>query len=78
MGMKGGYSPLVLKSGQSGTITVAITPDAGTNNAKVGSVVSGHLYVDTLGLASGFLTTGMDDEMIALPYKYTVGASNPS
>lgn len=78
MGMKGSYSPLVLKPGQSGTITVTITPDAGTNNANVGNVVTGHLYVDTLTFESGFLMPGMDDEVIALPYKYKVGANNPT
>lgn len=66
----GGYSPLTLAPGQSGTIDVTITP-----NAAPGTVVSGYLYVDTLAIdPNGFLITGVGDELVAIPYSYTVGA----
>jgi subtilisin family serine protease len=57
------YSPLTLAPGQSGTITLTITPGA----AK-GTVVRGFIGVDTLNLA-----TISGDEMINIPYTYTVG-----
>jgi Subtilase family len=54
--------PLTLGPGQSATILVTITP----SGAK-GSVVNGHLYIDTFdGL------TGNSDELIGLPYSYTI------
>lgn len=55
--------PPTLKPGQKATVLVTITP----SQAK-GSRVSGHLYIDTLdpGLANA-------DELIDLPYSYTVG-----
>ena len=54
--------PLVLGPGETGTILVTITP-----TAAPGTRVHGTLYVDTvdLNLAQG-------DELIALPYAYTV------
>jgi hypothetical protein len=57
------FNPLVLAPGQSGTITVTITPNA----AQVGSTVSGYVYIDTYNetVASG-------DEVVRLPYIYTV------
>lgn len=55
--------PVILKPGQSTTITVTITPSA----AK-GSTVKGHLYVDTISQ----VTLG-GDELIDLPYSYKVG-----
>ncbi|HKE65476.1 MAG TPA: S8 family serine peptidase [Micromonosporaceae bacterium] len=55
--------PVTLFPGQSTTITITITP-AGAPH----SVVRGHLYIDTFG----FLT-GSGDELIDLPYTYTVG-----
>ncbi|HEY0533868.1 MAG TPA: S8 family serine peptidase, partial [Actinoplanes sp.] len=55
--------PVILKPGQSATITVTITPSA----AK-GSTVKGHLYVDTVSQ----VTLG-GDELIDLPYSYKVG-----
>jgi hypothetical protein len=57
------YSPLTLAPGQSGTITLTITPSA----AK-GTVVSGFIGVDTLNLA-----TVSGDELVNIPYTYTVG-----
>jgi len=55
--------PVTLAPGESVTITVTITP-AGT----AGTVVRGHLYIDTFS----FITLG-GDELIDLPYAYTVG-----
>jgi len=55
--------PVTLFPGQTTTITVTITPTAAPH-----SVVRGHLYIDTFG----FLT-GSGDELIDLPYTYTVG-----
>jgi hypothetical protein len=57
------YSPLTLGPGQSGTITLTITP-----NARKGTVVTGFIGVDTLNLA-----TASGDELVNIPYTYTVG-----
>ena len=57
------YTPLTLAPGQSGTITVTITP-----NAPKGTVVSGFIAVDTFNKA-----TSTGDEIINIPYTYTVG-----
>jgi hypothetical protein len=56
-------SPLTLAAGQSGTITVKITP-----NAARGTVVHGLLGIDTM---NPFTSSG--DEIVVLPYAYTVG-----
>jgi len=63
------YAPLTLAPGQSGTIMATIVP-----NQPHGTVVNGHLYVDTLALDpnSGALLTGAGDELAAIPYSYTV------
>jgi hypothetical protein len=55
--------PVTLAPGQSATITVTIAP----TGAK-GDVVHGHLYIDTINF---FTLAG--DELIDLPYAYTVG-----
>jgi hypothetical protein len=57
------YSPLTLNPGESGTITLTLTP-----NAPRGTVVSGFVEVETY---SSFTTSG--DEIAVLPYTYTVG-----
>jgi len=57
------YSPLTLAPGQTGTITLTITP-----SAPKGTVVHGFIAVDTLNLA-----TVAGDELVNLPYTYTVG-----
>jgi hypothetical protein len=57
------YNPLVLAPGDSGTITVTLTPDA----SAVGSTVTGYLYVDTFNPNPG---TG--DEVVRVPYSYTI------
>jgi hypothetical protein len=56
-------TPVTLDPGQSVTITVTITPVG-----PAGSVVRGHLYIDTISV----VTFG-GDELIDLPYAYTVG-----
>jgi subtilisin family serine protease len=57
------YTPLTLAPGQTGTITLTFTPSA----AK-GTVVHGFIGVDTLNLA-----TASGDELVNIPYTYTVG-----
>jgi hypothetical protein len=57
------YTPLTLAPGQSGTITLTITP-----TAPKGTVVSGFIAVDTFNSAT---TSG--DELVNIPYTYTVG-----
>jgi hypothetical protein len=57
------YTPLHLAPGQSGTITLTITP-----NAASGTVVRGFIGVDTFSLA-----TDAGDELVNIPYSYTVG-----
>jgi hypothetical protein len=61
--------PVVIAPGQTVTINVTITP-----NAAVGTVVSGHLYVDDF--LSNVEPYGQQtgDELSALPYEYTVGS----
>jgi hypothetical protein len=55
-------APLSLAPGQSGTITVTVTP-----SASPGTTVHAVIYVDTF---SSFLLSG--DEVAAIPYTYTV------
>ena len=57
------YTPLSLAPGQSGTITLTITP-----NAAKGTVVHGFVGVDTFTQA-----TDSGDELINIPYTYKVG-----
>ena len=57
------YSPLTLDPGQTGTITLTITP-----NAPKGTVVHGFIGVDTFNLA-----TASGDELVNIPYSYKVG-----
>lgn len=57
------YTPLTLTAGQSGTITLTITPDA-----TKGTVVSGFIAIDTFNKA-----TDSGDEIINIPYSYKVG-----
>jgi hypothetical protein len=59
------YTPLTLAPGQSGAITITITP-----NAPKGTVVSGFIAVDTFNKA-----TSSGDEIINIPYTYTVGGT---
>jgi hypothetical protein len=57
------YTPLTLAPGQSGTIAVTITP-----GAPAGTVVRGTLELDTFDPL-----TSMGDQVVAIPYAYTVG-----
>jgi Subtilase family/Peptidase inhibitor I9 len=57
------FSPLVLDPGQTGTITVTITP-----KAAAGTVVRGGLEVDTFDP-----NTFSGDEVTSIPYAYKVG-----
>jgi hypothetical protein len=54
---------VTLAPGQTGTITLTITP-----SAPKGTVVRGFISVDTINLA-----TGSGDELVNIPYSYTVG-----
>ncbi len=70
------YHPLTLAPGQTGVVTVTITPAADS-----GAVVDGFLYVDAVNVnsddpatGSPNLITGSGDELAVLPYTYTVGA----
>ncbi|MGO9992312.1 MAG: S8 family serine peptidase [Steroidobacteraceae bacterium] len=57
------FNPLVLASGQGGTITLTIAPD----KSQIGKTVNGYVYVDTF---NQFVGTG--DEVVRIPYSYTV------
>jgi subtilisin family serine protease len=57
------YSPLTLAPGATGTITLTFNP-----SAPKGTVVRGFVGVDTLNLA-----TAAGDELVNIPYTYTVG-----
>jgi len=57
------FAPLILDPGQTGTITVTLTP-----NAPVGTVVRGALEIDTFNP-----NTLSGDAVIAIPYVYRVG-----
>jgi len=57
------FNPLVLGPGVTGTMNVTITPQA----SQIGQVVRGVIYVDTF---NGTVQTG--DEVVSLPYAYTV------
>jgi Subtilase family/Peptidase inhibitor I9 len=57
------FNPLILGSGEAGTITLSIKPSA----SDVGKTVSGFIYVDTFNP-----NVGTGDEMVRIPYTYTV------
>jgi hypothetical protein len=57
------YTPVSIGPGQTGTITLTITP-----SAPKGTVVRGFIGVDTLNLV-----TFSGDQMINIPYSYKVG-----
>lgn len=63
----GGGSPLTLAPGQTGVITLTVTPEGAP-----GTIVHGFLYVDTFNPI-----TNSGDELQAIPYSYTVGAPKP-
>jgi hypothetical protein len=69
---KATFTPLVLAPGQSGTIQVTFTP-----SGSAGSIVSGHLYVDTLENDVPPLAYGQStgDELAAIPYEYQIAST---
>ena len=71
----GTFTPLVLGSNQKGVINLTITPDS----ADIGKTVTGFLYIDTFNPSLGTGTpfgvgegVGTGDEVVRLPYSYTV------
>ena len=59
----GTVNPLVLGPGESGQITLQIKPSA----SEVGKSVTGFVYIDTFNS-----TVGTGDEVVRIPYTYTV------
>jgi Subtilase family/Peptidase inhibitor I9 len=57
------FNPLILGSGEAGTITLSIKPSA----SEVGKTVSGFIYIDTFNP-----NVGTGDEVVRIPYAYTV------
>jgi len=57
------FNPLILGSGEAGTITLSIKPSA----SNVGQVVTGFIYIDTFNP-----NVGTGDEVVRVPYSYTV------
>ena len=62
-GLTGTYAPLILMPGQSGDITVTITP-----SGSKGTVVSGFIAVESFS----FVTIS-SDQLARIPYTYTIG-----
>jgi Peptidase inhibitor I9 len=62
------FSPVVINPGKSATVDVTITP-----TATVGSVVSGHLYVDVYESDIAPYGQISGDQVVSLPYEYKVG-----
>jgi hypothetical protein len=60
---------LIVPSGQSGTINLSISPDP----TQVGKTVSGWLYVSTFNGNVGDAVENSADEVVRIPYRYTVG-----
>jgi hypothetical protein len=72
----GSFSPVYLAPGACGAINVNIAP-----TARVGTVVSGTLYLDDYALGSEISDTQLPqlvvpggDELVAIPYRYKVAA----
>jgi hypothetical protein len=63
------FSPLVLNPGQTGTISVTITPTGAS-----GTVVSGALYIDDVvqGVPPPAYGQSGGDELTSFPYTYTI------
>ncbi len=59
----GGFAPVTVAPGKKGTLSVTITP-----SGRKGRTVRGTLLVDSF---SDFLLSG--NELVAIPYEYTVG-----
>jgi Subtilase family len=62
------FAPLLLQPGQTGTITVTVTP-----TGAPGSTVRAALHVDTFAVSTFLLGGSAVDEVAVLPYEYTVG-----
>jgi hypothetical protein len=61
------FSPITIAPGKTATVTVTITP-----SAVPGTVVKGTLYVDDVQGAVPPYGQESGDELVALPYEYTV------
>jgi Subtilase family len=66
----GAFRPVTIAPGKSAVITVTIKPSAGP-----GTKVTGVLYVDDLEAAVPPYGQLSGDELVALPYAYTVGGA---
>ena len=62
-----GFTPVIVQPGQSTTLYLTITP-----NAPSGSLVSGTLYLDDASQLTQYGTSPSGDQLVALPYQYTV------
>jgi hypothetical protein len=61
-------TPVVIPAGGHATVTVHFAP-----TGSQGTVERGTLYVDTLNPFGAAGTTGLGDEVAAIPYEFTVG-----
>jgi hypothetical protein len=59
--------PFTVPPGQSTTLYLTITP-----NAPSGSRVGGTLYLDDSSQVTQYGTSPSGDQLVALPYSYTV------
>ncbi|HEY4018658.1 MAG TPA: hypothetical protein VGM75_08225, partial [Pseudonocardiaceae bacterium] len=62
-----GFTPVIVQPGQSSTLYLTITP-----NAPSGDRVSGTLYLDDSSQVTQYGTSPSGDQLVALPYRYTV------
>jgi hypothetical protein len=69
VGSTASFAPVTLNPGQSTVVDVTITP-----SGAAGSVVAGTLYVDSYLPSVPPYATQTADELVALPYSYTIGA----
>jgi subtilase family protein/peptidase inhibitor I9 len=63
-----GFSPLTLRPGGHGTMTLTITP-----SGKRGKLVRGTVFVDVLNANTGNFAMTLGGEVVAIPYEYKVG-----
>jgi len=61
-------TPVVIPAGGHATVTVTLAP-----TGSKGSVERGSLYVDTLNPFGSAGTTGLVDEVAAIPFEFTIG-----
>ncbi len=59
------YAPLILAPGETGTITLTLTPDP----SQVGTTITGFVYIDTQNEEDPI---AIGDELARFPYAYTV------